>query len=285
MHMLTQELSTRRHHRKHIPSHARIYVGLFIVASAAIIGLLASVIAPYNPLATNFSHVLLPPTLAHPFGTDELGRDLLSRIIYGIRPSLTVSLMAVTTSTIVGALLGTLSGYIGGLTDNMIMRFMDILLAFPPLILAIIIVAVLGAGITNVIIAISISLLPQFARISRGSTLSAKHNLYVEGAIASGESSSAVMFRYILPNSISPLIVQATLRFATAILIESSMSFLGIGVEPPTPDWGLMISSSQAYLQSAPYLAIFPGVAILIVVLGFNLLGDGLRDFLDIRNR
>lgn len=282
--MLTQELSTRSR-RKYIRSYPRIYVGAFIVGSAAVVGLLASVIAPYNPLTADFSHVLATPTFAHPFGTDELGRDLLSRIIYGIRPSLTVSLSAVTISAIVGALLGTLSGYTGGLADNIIMRSMDILLAFPPLILAILIVAVLGAGITNVIIAISISLLPQFARISRASTLSAKHTLYVESAIASGESSSAVMFRYILPNSISPLIVQATLRFATAILIESSLSFLGIGVEPPTPDWGLMISSSQAYLQTAPYLAIFPGVAILIVVLGFNLLGDGLRDLLDIRNR
>lgn len=282
--MLTQESSTKRR-RKIILSHPRIFVGSSVVVFMAAMGLFATLLPLYNPVATNFSNILSPPSFLHPFGTDELGRDLLSRIVYGIRPSLTVSLLAVMISTIVGALIGTLAGYKEGTVDTAIMRIMDILLAFPPLILAIIIVAVLGSGLINVVIAISISLLPQFARISRGSTLSAKHNMYVESAVASGETPFAVMFRYILPNSISPLIVQTTLRFATAILIESSISFLGIGIEPPTPDWGLMISSSQAYLQTAPWLAIFPGLAILIVVLGFNIVGDGLRDALDIRNR
>jgi peptide/nickel transport system permease protein len=214
-----------------------------------------------------------------------LGRDLLSRILYGARVSLQIQIVAVVLALIVGVLLGSLSGYLGGYVDSLIMRCMDILLAFPGIFLALGIIAALGPGLVNLMFAAGISSIPQFARIVRASILSLKEREFVEAALALGSGSSRIMFRHLLPNCLAPIIVQSTLRMATVLLTASGLSFLGLGVQPPTPEWGAMLSNSRSYLIVAPHVATIPGVAIMVVVVGFNLFGDGLRDTLDPRLR
>jgi peptide/nickel transport system permease protein len=218
-------------------------------------------------------------------GTDPLGVDLLSRVIYGARISLVIQIMAVAIALVVGTLLGLVGGYYGGWLDNLIMRLMDILLAFPGIFLAIAIIAVLGTGLTNLMLAAGIYSIPQFARIVRGSVLSLKEKEFIEAARAVGEKDSSILFRYLLPNSMAPIIIQTTLRMATVLLTASGLSFLGLGVQPPTAEWGAMLSNARGYLITAPHTAIVPGVAIMLVVMGFNLFGDGLRDALDPRLR
>jgi len=254
---------------------------LLFVATA----LLAPWLSPYPPNDGDLTKRLKAPDREHLLGTDPLGRDVLSRVIYGARISLQIQIVAVMIALFVGTILGMVGGYYGGIFDNFIMRFMDILLAFPGIFLAIAIIAVLGPGLTNLMLAAGIYSIPQFARIVRGSVLSLKEKEFVEAAKAVGEKDFNILFRYLLPNSMAPIIVQTTLRMATVLLTASGLSFLGLGVQPPTAEWGAMLSNARAYLITAPHVATIPGLAIMLVVMGFNLFGDGLRDSLDPRLR
>jgi peptide/nickel transport system permease protein len=260
-------------------------IGGVIVILFILVALLAPVISPYPPNEGDLTKRLHPPSRENLLGTDSLGRDLLSRVICGARISLQIQVGSVLIALVIGTLLGMLGGYYGGKLDHLIMRLMDILLAFPGIFLAISIIAVLGPGLANLIVAAGIYSVPQFARIVRGSILSLKEKEFIEAARAAGEYDSSILFRYLLPNSLAPVIVQTTLRMATVLLTASGLSFLGLGVQPPTPEWGAMLSNARAYLITAPHVATVPGLAIMLVVMGFNLFGDGLRDSLDPRLR
>jgi peptide/nickel transport system permease protein len=260
-------------------------VGGIIVLLFVFIAILAPLISPYPPNEGDLTKRLKPPCQEHLLGTDPLGRDLLSRVIYGARISLQIQVVSVLIALVIGTLLGMVGGYYGGKLDHLIMRFMDILLAFPGIFLAISIIAVLGPGLTNLMLAAGIYSIPQFARIVRGSVLSLKEKEFIEAARAVGENDFNILFRYLLPNSIAPIIIQTTLRMATVLLTASGLSFLGLGVQPPTAEWGAMLSTARAYLITAPHVATVPGLAIMLVVMGFNLFGDGLRDSLDPRLR
>ncbi len=258
------------------------------VASAGIIVLLAltatfaDVVAPYDPLAPHPEIRLSAPSRAHPFGTDDIGRDVLSRVIYGSRISLWVGLLAVGIGTIVGMLIGLVSGYWEGRLDMMLQRVMDAVQAIPGLLLALAIVSVLRPSTTNAMIAIAIVIIPGNSRIVRGAVLSAKQNRYVEAAQAMGCRHLRIIVRHILPNVTAPILIIASIWFGNAILIEASLSFLGVGTQPPEPSWGLMLSTTgRAFFEQAPWLAVFPGLAISLAVLGFNLFGDTLRDAWD----
>jgi peptide/nickel transport system permease protein len=259
--------------------------GAAIVLAFIVLAVLAPVLVPFNPTQGNLNDRLQSFSSTHWLGTDELGRDLLSRILYGARISLQIQIVAVVLSLVIGVVLGALSGYLGGYVDTLIMRCMDILLAFPGIFLALGIIAALGPGLMNLMFAAGISSIPQFARIVRASILSLKEREFVEAALALGSGSNRVMFRHLLPNCMAPIIVQSTLRMATVLLTASGLSFLGLGVQPPTPEWGAMLSNARSYLIVAPHVATIPGLAIMIVVVGFNLFGDGLRDTLDPRLR
>jgi peptide/nickel transport system permease protein len=260
-------------------------VGAGIVVVFVFLAVLAPFLVPYNPIQGILDDRLQSPSTAHWLGTDELGRDLLSRILYGARISLQIQIVAVVLALTVGVIFGALSGYLGGYVDTFIMRCMDILLAFPGIFLALGIIAALGPGLVNLMFAAGISSIPQFARIVRASVLSLKEREFVEAALALGSGSNRVMFRHLLPNCMAPIIVQSTLRMATVLLTASGLSFLGLGVQPPTPEWGAMLSNARSYLIVAPHVATIPGLAIMVVVVGFNLFGDGLRDTLDPRLR
>jgi peptide/nickel transport system permease protein len=235
--------------------------------------------SPFEPRFMPFA----PPSAAHPFGTDSLGRDVLARTLYGAKVSVQVAVTAVTVAAVVGSPLGIVAGYVGGVVETVLMRAVDVMLGFPALVLAIGLVAALGFSLTNVIIALGIVYVPQFARIARSTALSVAEEEYVDAARALGYSRRHVVLREVLPNCLSPLLVQASLLMAFAIIAEASLSFLGLGVQPPTPTWGQMVSSGSGYLTQAPWISLFPGGAILVTVLGFNLVGDGLRDALDPR--
>jgi peptide/nickel transport system permease protein len=258
-------------------------VGGVIVCAFVLVALLAQVIAPYPPNEGDLAQRLKPPSAEHWLGTDALGRDILSRVIYGAQVSLQIQVVAVMIALVLDTLLGMFGGYYGGLTDHVIMRFMDILLAFPGIFLAISIIAVLGPGLLNLMLAAGIYSVPQFARIVRGCILSLKEKEFIEAARAAGESDTSILFRYLLPNSMAPIIIQTTLRMATVLLTASGLSFLGLGVQPPQAEWGAMLSTARPYLITSPHVATFPGLAIMLVVMGFNLFGDGLRDSLDPR--
>jgi len=259
--------------------------GAGIVGAFVALAILAPYLVPYNPTQGVLGERLLPPSPAHWLGTDELGRDLFSRILYGARISLQIQIVSVVIALLIGITLGALGGYLGGVTDNVIMRCMDVLLAFPSIFLALAIIAALGTGLFNLMLAAGISSIPAFARILRASILSLKEREFVEAAKALGGGSGRIMFRHLLPNCLAPVIVQSTLRMATVLLTASGLSFLGLGVQPPTPEWGAMLSNARSYLIVAPHVATIPGLAIMIVVVGFNLFGDGLRDTLDPRLR
>jgi peptide/nickel transport system permease protein len=265
-------------------NRAAIVGGIIILLFVAT-AILAPWLSPYHPNEGDLTKRLKAPDREHLLGTDPLGRDLLSRVIYGARISLQIQLVAVVIAMVVGIILGMVGGYYGGTFDHLIMRLMDILLAFPGIFLAIAIIAVLGPGLTNLMLAAGIYSIPQFARIVRGSVLSLKEKEFVEAAKAVGEKDFNILFRYLLPNSMAPIIVQTTLRMATVLLTASGLSFLGLGVQPPTAEWGAMLSNARAYLITAPHVATVPGLAIMLVVMGFNLFGDGLRDSLDPRLR
>jgi len=259
-------------------------VGAFLIASFVFMALFASVISPYDPIAQDWKSVKQAPSLSHPFGTDELGRDLLSRVIHGARISITIGLISVSIGLIVGSSIGLIAGFFGGAWDNVLMRFMDIMLAIPYVLLAIAIVAILGPGLWNTMIAIGIVTIPQFARVVRSSVLEIKATDYVEAARAIGAGSVRIMLRHVLVNSLSPLIVQSTMTIASAILNAAALGFLGLGAQPPIPEWGVMLSDGRLLLLVAPWIVTFPGIAIMLSVLGFNMLGDGLRDALDPRS-
>ena len=256
-------------------------VGMCMLLLMIFSAIFASVISPYDPLQQDIINRLQPPSAAHFFGTDELGRDIFSRILYGSRISLTVGLIAVSISSVVGCALGAIAGYYGGVLDNVIMRCTDVLMAIPSILLNISIVAALGTGLQNVMIAIGISSVPAYCRIMRASLLSLKDQEFVDASRAAGASDPYIILNHILPNSLAPLIVQATLKIGGAILSCASMSFIGLGIVPPTPEWGAMLSTGRDFLRDAPHLTAFPGMAIMFAVFAMNLMGDGLRDALD----
>lgn len=260
-------------------------VGLIIIAIFALIALLADLIAPYDPTLVNLGERFLSPDPKHWFGTDNLGRDLLSRVIVGARISLWVGIMTVGLAMLIGVPAGLISGYLRGFVDSVIMRLVDVFLAFPVIILAIAIVAVRGPGLNNVMIALTFVYWTTYARVTRGVTLVLREEDYVMAVRSMGASSLRIMFRHILPNAISPILVIASLGLGNAILAEAALSFLGLGIQPPQASWGSMLNFGMQFLRDAPHISIFPGMAIFITVLGFNLLGDGLRDALDPRLR
>jgi peptide/nickel transport system permease protein len=258
--------------------------GLAIIATFVLVALAAPLIAPQDPLATSWSAVRKAPSAAHWFGTDEIGRDVLSRVIYGARASLLAGVVSVLISLSIGVPVGLLAGYAGGKTDLLISRLTDALLACPFLILAIALAAFLGPSLTNAMIAIGISATPVFIRLTRGQALSVKAEDYILAARAVGNRPWRVAVRHVLPNVAPALIVQATLAIAAAIIAEASLSFLGLGQQPPAPSWGSMLNTAKNYVDNAPWMAIWPGLSIFMLVLSFNLPGDGLRDALDPRH-
>jgi peptide/nickel transport system permease protein len=259
-------------------------IGLVIILAFIVIAIAAPALAPHDPNAISRDR-RAAPSASHLFGTDELGRDVLSRVIYGARVSMRVGLIAVGIALVVGSLLGLIAAYSGGWIDGLIMRIMDVMLAFPGILLAIAIIAVLGPSLSNVMVAIGIEAIPIYTRTARASTLSVKEYEYVIGARALGCSSPRIVLKHILPNIVAPLIVLATVGVAGSILTAAGLSYLGLGAQPPTSEWGAMLSSSRSYLRDSWWMATFPGLAIVLVVLSLNLFGDGLRDILDPRAR
>ena len=255
---------------------------MFVALAAALLGPLAT---PYDPAHQELALRLAAPNAAHPFGLDELGRDILARVLAGARISFLVGLTVVGVSAVVGTLLGALAGYFGGVLDDLISRVIDVLLAFPGLLLAIAIVAVLGPSLMNVLVALSLIGWVSYARLVRGQVLRAREFEYVQAARALGARTPRILWRHVMPAAVPALLVQSTLGMAGAIIGEASLSFLGLGVQPPTPSWGTMLNGGRAHILDAPHLTIFPGLAIALLVLGFNFVGDGLRDRLDPRRQ
>lgn len=250
-----------------------------------VIAIFAGFLAPYSPTEQHTKDRIQPPSSAYLLGTDEFGRDILSRLMHGATNSLQVSLLSVAVSGLLGTVIGILSGFYGGWVDNLFMRLMDLIFAFPAILLALAISAALGPGLNNTIIAISIVYMPIFSRVARGSVLQIKELEFIEATRAMGSSNSRLIFMHVLPNSFTPTIVQISLALSWAMLTEASLSFLGLGTIPPDPSWGSMLSEARLMMELAPWMAIAPGVAIMLGILGFNLLGDGLRDILDPRLR
>jgi len=258
-------------------------VGAVIIVFLVFVAFFAPYLAPHDPLKQNLGKRLLAPNGEYPFGTDELGRCIFSRVLYGTRISLEIGVVVVVITALVGTILGGVSGYCGGIVDEIIMRAVDIVLAFPSIILALVIAGLLGPGLFNVILALAVTHWPAYTRLVRGLTLSVKEKEFVEAARALRASSFYILRRHILPNCINPVIVLATLGIAHTIISAAALSFLGLGIQPPTPEWGSMLKAGIPYLRSAPFLTFFPGIMIMITVLAFNFLGDGLRDTLDPR--
>jgi ABC-type dipeptide/oligopeptide/nickel transport system permease subunit len=259
--------------------------GAVVIVFLVIIAIFAPLIAPHDPYETDLLATLQPPSSNHLLGTDEVGRDFLSRLIYGSRISLLVGIVAVSIAGAIGMTLGLIAGYFGGWISNIIMRFIDALLALPPLILMLAIAAMLGGGLLNVLISIGIAMMPTYCRVMCGQVLSLKNNDYVMAARANGANNFRIMFQHLLPNAFPPLMVLISINLGTAILMEASLSYLGIGITPPIATWGGMISGAQRFLLTFPLLSFTPGVCVLVVVLAFNMVGDGLRDALDPRLR
>ena len=258
-------------------------IGGLLILIYILTALLAPVLFPGNPSAPNLIMALETPSLKHPLGTDELGRSILGRIIYGSRVSLLIATGVVSVGLIIGVPLGLISGYYGGKIDFILQRITDTLLAFPGFLLALGLVAVLGVGLKNAMVSVGIAMIPLYIRLVRGCTLSVREEVYVEAAKAVGTRDTVILLRHILPNVMVPITVQTSLAMGMGILFAAGLGFLGIGVQPPTPEWGTMLGSGRSYLFRAPHVATFPGIAIFLAVLGFNLLGDGLRDALDPR--
>jgi len=281
MHLPRTTPSQRLRHRLfHTPA---VLFGASITLLLILIAIAAPVLAPYDPIVQDYNVIAQPPNLAHPMGTDNLGRDILSRLLYGARISLQVGLISVVLSTALGIVMGMLAGYYRGWIDDVIMRFADAMMAFPALLLVLAIASALGPSIINATIAIGVVASPFFARLLRGQVLSVRESDYVTAARALGCKPTRIMLRHILPNTLAPLIVLASLSTANAIMTEATLSFLGVGTPPPTPSWGSMLQVGFQYLLMAPWLSLFPGIAIFVTVLAFNILGDGLRSVLDPR--
>lgn len=260
-------------------------VGLAVVILFVLMAVFAPYIAPHDPIQTSWGAIRKPPSDLYLLGTDELGRDVLSRVIWGARASLLAGVVSVFIAVVIGVPIGMAAGYLGGWVDAVISRIIDAMLACPFLILAIAFAAFLGPSLTNAMIAIGVTYTPYFVRLARGQVLSVKVEDYVEAARAVGNSHLRIAFRHILPNIVAPLLVQATLAIALAVIAEASLSFLGLGQQPPAPSWGSMLNTAKNYMEQAPWMAIWPGLSIFLLVLSFNLLGDGLRDALDPRHR
>lgn len=263
-------------------------IGLVIIVLLIVMAIFAPIITPYPEQAKgepSLKERLQPPSWKHPFGTDHMGRDILSRVIYGSRTSLVIGFSVVTIALVVGLFLGIVAGYFGGKFDTIIMRITDVFLAFPPLLLALLIATTLGRGMLNAILALAITWWPWYTRLARGMAISVKGRPYVEAAKAMGIPDWKIMIRHVLPNSISPVIVQATMDIGSAILEAAALSFLGLGVQPPTPDWGLMVSEGKNYFLNYWWYPVFPGLAIFITVIAFNLVGDAIREVIDPRLR
>jgi peptide/nickel transport system permease protein len=259
--------------------------GAIILALVLLAAIFAPYLSPHDPLAMSPSQLLQPPSAEHLMGTDELGRDVLSRVIWGARISLYVGVISVTMAVVLGVTLGLLAGYHGGVLDDAINRVLDVVFAFPTILLALGIVGMLGSSLTNSMIAIGLIYTPVYARLARGTTLAVKQREFVEAAIVCGARSFRIILRHILPNVMAPLIIQTSLSLSLAILAEASLSFLGLGTQPPDPSWGTMVNTGQALIELSPWPVVFPGLAIVLAVLAFNLIGDGLRDALDPRMR
>ena len=281
---VTIESPSRRAWRR-LKQRKSALIALFVIVALILIAIFAPFIAPYDPTKQSWSAVRKAPSLAHWFGTDEVGRDILSRIIYGTRASLSAGVISVGIAISIGVPLGLLAGYLGGKVDALLGRITDAMLAVPFLILAIALAAFLGPSLGNAMIAIGVTATPLFIRLTRGQTLSVVKEDYIEAARAVGNPGWRIALRHILPNVMPALLVQATLTIATAIIAEASLSFLGLGQQPPAPSWGSMLNAAQRFLTNAPWMAVWPGLAIFITVLSFNLFGDGLRDALDPRTK
>ena len=258
-----------------------VVFGMVVILLFILIAIFAPLLAPYDPYENDVGNALAPPSQAHLLGTDALGRDILSRVLYGSRTSLIIGLSVVAISTIVGIVLGITAGYLGGWVQTVIMRLIDAYMAFPMIILALVVASVLGGGVKNVIIALSVAMMPGYARLMCGQTLTIKENDYIMAERSIGAPGLRVMVRHILPNCLSPLIVMVTMMLGSVILAESGLSFLGIGITAPTAAWGSMVNDGRPYLLSQPALSFAPGIAIMLVVFAFNMIGDGLRDALD----
>jgi ABC-type dipeptide/oligopeptide/nickel transport system permease subunit len=268
---------------RRLARHRLALLGAALVLGFLILAISAPQIAPHDPYKFSLRNKLLPPSSLYPLGTDELGRDILSRIIHGTRVSLMMAVISVAIGFALGTPIGAISGFYGGLFDILVQRLVDILMAFPGILLAIVVVAILGPGLWNAMLAVGITFIPTYVRIVRGAVLELRDKEFVEAAKALGATGARIIWRHIFPNCVAPIIVLSTLQMASAILWASGLGYLGLGAQPPTPEWGTMLGRSQTYVRVAPHVAIFPGLAIALAVLGFNLLGDGLRDALDPR--
>lgn len=258
-----------------------VLLGGFFVGVILFAAIFAPWVAPYSPLELDVTQMLQGPSAAHWLGTDELGRDVLSRAIYAARVSMQVALLAVSVGLVGGTLIGMTAAYFGGIVEQILMRAMDLLFSFPAILLAVVLMASLGTSVLNAMIAIGIVFIPGFSRLARASTQAVLRQQYIEAARSIGMSDARIIFREILPNIMAPLMVEAAVAFAYAVLLESALSFLGLGAQPPDPSWGNMLSTGRGFMAQAPWLSIVPGMAMFICVLGFNLLGDGLRDVTD----
>ena len=254
---------------------------LVVLIGLVFVTLFGPAIAPYDPLKPDFRNALAPPSTEHLFGTDQLGRDILSRVLYGARVSVSIGVFAVLLGLFAGTSIGLVAGYSGGRVDAFLMRSIDVMLAFPGILLAILIISIFGSSVANIVVALAVFSIPTFARVSRSSALSIKNLEYVQAAVSTGSSAFRILAIHILPNSLAPVVVYGTLRTATAILGGAALSFLGLGIAPPTAEWGLMVSQGRDVLRSAPFVMMFPGLAIFVTVLAVNLLGDALRDVMD----
>lgn len=277
-----QRVRRRSRVRSVLTTDRKALAGLMVLTLFVLAAVFAPLIIPYDPNAMDFD-MLSTPSLAHPLGTDDLGRDLLSRIILGSRISLFVGVSTVVIALVAGVAMGLAAGYFGGWVDMLIMRYIDLQWAFPNFIIAVYLVAVFGTGLSNVIVAISLAFVDDFARIARGMILSLKQQQFVDAARTVGASHARIMLRHILPNALAPIIVQATVSVSYAILGEASLSFLGLGVQSDTPTWGLILADARSFVSRAWWLGVFPGLAIMLTVLSINFIGDGLRDALDVR--
>jgi peptide/nickel transport system permease protein len=279
-----RELSPWQRAMRRLVRRRGAMVGLAVVVFFVALAIFAPWVSPQDPLATSWSAVRKAPSAAHWFGTDEIGRDVLARVIWGARASLLAGLISVAISLAIGVPIGLLAGYVGGWIDMLVSRITEAMLAVPFLILAIALAAFLGPSLTNAMIAIGIAATPVFVRLTRAQVLAVKVEDYVEAARAVGNSSLRIAMRHVFPNIVAPIIVQATLAIAAAVIAEASLSFLGLGQQPPAPSWGSMLNTAKNYVENAPWMAVWPGVSIFLLVLSFNLLGDGLRDALDPRH-
>lgn len=265
--------------------HRLAVLGSLIILLLLAAALFGQLLAPHDPVAMDFAARMAPPSLQHLMGTDEFGRDIFSRVLHGAAVSVQVAFIAVSISTLVGVLLGALAGFFGGWLEEVVMRFMDILFAFPAVLLAITVMAILGRGIENAMIAIAIVYVPIFARVARGAVLGVRQREFVTAATALGRRRFTVLLRHVLPNALGPIIAQVSISLAFAILAEAALSFFGLGTQPPDPSWGRMLAEGRSFMRQAWWLGVFPGLMIMLSVMGFNFLGDGLRDLLDPRMR